>query len=207
MLHFGGDIDRAALDALAARLRGALELARDRGALDMDADAHAVWPALYGELSADEDGLLGAVTGRAEAQVRRLAVLYALLDSTDVVGIDHLRAAVAVWGYSRRRRRTSSVARRATLSPTSSRRNSRSPGPEGLSRSEIRDLIGGRTSAERIDTALARLEARGIARCEREPSGPAGGPPRCSSRSSPAGLSGAAASSPKPTSAPSCAPS
>ena len=42
-------------------------------------------------------GLLGAVTGRAEAQVARLSSIYALLDKSDVVKLEHIEAALAVW--------------------------------------------------------------------------------------------------------------
>lgn len=177
VLPFGGDIDQDALDALAARLRGALELARDRKTLDMDASARAAWPALYDDLSAGEDGLLGAVTGRAEAQVRRLAVLYALLDSAAIVGIDHLRAAVAVWDYCHAS--AAHVFGAASGDPIADhlRGALEDAAGDGLSRSQIRDMLGGRVPAERIATALGRLEARGIARCDRQPSGQAGGRP------------------------------
>jgi hypothetical protein len=176
-LPFGGDIDEAALSALATRVRDALELARKRTALDMDADASAAWPVLYSDLSAGRDGLLGAVTGRAEAQVRRLAVLYALLDSAAIVGLDHLHAAVAVWDYCHRS--AAHVFGAATGDPLADRLRTaiEDAGADGLSRTEIRGQLGNRTPAEHIDTALSLLAARGIARCESQPSGDAGGRP------------------------------
>src|SRR5262249_1279204 len=42
----------------------------------------------------------GKILSRAEAQVMRLACIYALLDCSEVVRIDHLEAAVALWEYS-----------------------------------------------------------------------------------------------------------
>ena len=53
--------------------------------------AWGIWEAVYPKLSADRPGLLGAILGRAEAQVLRLALIYALLDRLGV----HRRAAPA----------------------------------------------------------------------------------------------------------------
>ena len=45
-------------------------------------------------------GLLGAATNRAEAQVLRLSVPYALLDRSARHPPEHLLAALAVWRYA-----------------------------------------------------------------------------------------------------------
>ena len=47
-------------------------------------------------------GLNGALTTRAEAQVTRLSLLYALLDEARAIGEQHPRAALARWNYSAR---------------------------------------------------------------------------------------------------------
>ena len=39
------------------------------------------------------------ITARAEAQLLRLSVLYAVLDGTNVVDVEHLDAAWALWSY------------------------------------------------------------------------------------------------------------
>jgi hypothetical protein len=44
-------------------------------------------------------GLLGAITGRAEAQTVRLALLYALLDQAPTIAQIHLEAALALWTF------------------------------------------------------------------------------------------------------------
>jgi hypothetical protein len=61
--------------------------------------AAKAWEAVYPELSADRPGLLGAVVARAEAQVIRLALIYALLDCTHQIDLAHLEAAMAIWAY------------------------------------------------------------------------------------------------------------
>jgi uncharacterized protein DUF3987 len=64
-----------------------------------DQKATKVWHAIYEELSAGRPGLVGKILSRAEAQVMRLACLYALLDSSEQVKAEHLGAAVAIWEY------------------------------------------------------------------------------------------------------------
>jgi len=50
---------------------------------------------VYAELTQDHPGVLGAVTSRAEAHARRLALTYAQLDGADRIEIVHLEAALA----------------------------------------------------------------------------------------------------------------
>ena len=44
--------------------------------------------------------MFGAITSRAEAQVMRMACIYALLDQSVLIRKPHLEAALAVWGYA-----------------------------------------------------------------------------------------------------------
>lgn len=61
------------------------------------------WEELYASLSGRRrSGLLGAITARAEAQIARLSLLYALLDRAADVDVEHLRAAEALWSYAER---------------------------------------------------------------------------------------------------------
>lgn len=61
------------------------------------------WEALYSASAARQrPGLLGALLARAEAQIIRIALLYALLDRSTEVGAQHLAAAEALWEYAER---------------------------------------------------------------------------------------------------------
>jgi hypothetical protein len=64
-----------------------------------DPEARAAWHAVYPTLSEERPGLVGTLLARAEAQVLRLSMLYALLDGTDTIRPEHLNAALAVWEY------------------------------------------------------------------------------------------------------------
>jgi hypothetical protein len=62
-----------------------------------DDDARDLWAIAYPRLTADRGGMYGAITGRAEAQVMRLAMIYAVLDRSRKITADHLRAGLEVW--------------------------------------------------------------------------------------------------------------
>ncbi|MCA2962749.1 MAG: DUF3987 domain-containing protein [Acidobacteriaceae bacterium] len=97
-LPFGGE--RLDYEPIHSRLRTVIATARDIDEVGLDADAREIWQANYDELSNGEEGLLGMVAARAEAHVRRLACLYALLDESAVVTKAHLLAALACWKYA-----------------------------------------------------------------------------------------------------------
>src|SRR5262249_53469023 len=87
----GGILDTDAMTRLQTQLAEVLAFARDgRPSLEepvrmrRDDEAREIWREVYGTLSAERDGLAGALLGRAEAHVLRLSVLYALLDRSEV---------------------------------------------------------------------------------------------------------------------------
>jgi hypothetical protein len=88
------------LGTLAEKLKHAVALAAAVGEVARDAEADVVWAATYPGLSEGQPGLTGAILARAEAQVMRMALCYALLAGSDVIRVAHLHAALAVWDYS-----------------------------------------------------------------------------------------------------------
>src|SRR5262249_44484763 len=99
LLAHGGNLDEAKLKELGQRTKRAVEASRKLVRVTMTEAAAKAWEAAYPELSAGRPGLLGAVVARAEAQVIRLALLYALVDCTHQIDVVHLEAAMAVWAY------------------------------------------------------------------------------------------------------------
>jgi hypothetical protein len=101
-LPFGGrpPLDLAA--PLLPALSDAVAFARGVGLVRRDEATDWLWWGAYPGLSTRPAGLRGAVTGRAEAQVMRLALVYALLERSPVIGEGHLRAALALWGFCER---------------------------------------------------------------------------------------------------------
>jgi hypothetical protein len=95
----GGSLQAHELGPILDGFRGAAEHGRSAGRIGFDAAARDAWGCQYSDLSRGRPGLLGSMTTRAEAQVRRIACLYPLADRATVVSFDHLTAAFAVWDY------------------------------------------------------------------------------------------------------------
>jgi hypothetical protein len=158
----GGHLAEAALKPLVERLKGAAELARGQGVLRRDRDARDAWATVYPILSEGKPGLLGAVTSRAEAQVVRLSLIYALLDLSTEIRIEHLQAALAVWEYCEASARF--IFGASLGDPVADTLlNWLLDSPEGLTRTEIRDLFGRNKNASEIDAALTMLQENGLA--------------------------------------------
>jgi len=96
----GGNLTDEALTPLCNRLADRIAFAREVGEVRRDEAARAIWRKVYPSLSEGKAGLMGATTSRGEAQVMRLAVLYALLDRSPVIEPAHLQAALAVWEHA-----------------------------------------------------------------------------------------------------------
>ena len=169
-LPFGGNLHDADFDRLIAALRPVLAKGADSQELDFNPAASGAWIKAYSALSAGRPGLLGAVLGRSEAQVLRLACLYAALDDSALVEMPHLGAALAVWEYSERSAelifgdRLGDPDADAILSAL---RGS----PNGLTRTDISKLFGRNLSADRIDRALSVLASGNLANMIREQTG------------------------------------
>lgn len=95
----GGNIAQVDFSPLLRRLTEAVRFARGVGEMKRDEGTRAYWAEIYPTLSEGKPGLLGAITNRAEAQVTRLSIIYALLDCSQVIRLEHLGAALALWEY------------------------------------------------------------------------------------------------------------
>jgi hypothetical protein len=159
----GGSLTDAELDALAERLRPAIAFGRSAGLLQRDKAAKQLWATIYPELSEGGKGMLGAVTSRAEAQVLRLSMLYALLDCSSEIRVPHLAAAIAVWDYCYS---SAELIFGDTLGdPVADMilTELRKVGDSGLTRSQISQLFGRHKDAADINRALNILTRKALA--------------------------------------------
>jgi hypothetical protein len=97
ILPLGGE--RLDYTGIQERMKSAIAFAQTTKEVPFDDDARERWIAVYPDLSTSGGGLFGNVTARAEAQVRRLACLYALLDESPKVQDKHLLAGLQAWKY------------------------------------------------------------------------------------------------------------
>ncbi len=166
ILPEGGKLHTENLQPLIRRLRMALDFARKQGEMAWDGEARAEWHRIYPELSEGRPGLLGAMVARAEAQVVRLAVIYACLDCSPAMRLPHLRAALAVWNYCERSARFVFGASLGDPVADAILQALRSA-PDGLTRTALRDLFGRHKEAAQINRALTALVENGLAYRER----------------------------------------
>jgi hypothetical protein len=168
LLPFGGP----SMDAgnIPDRIREATDFGRRRGnkRMDFDADARVLWESVYQKLSDGHPGLFGAITARAEAHVIRIALIYALLDQSDTISADHLRAALAVWDYCAA---SAKYVWGETLGdPTADEilRVLRSAPDTGVTRSDLSNHFSRKKTAEELDRAFGVLMERGLIRFSAE---------------------------------------
>ena len=81
------------------KLKDALAFADKGGFMHYSPEAREIWKSFYMR-QVPRMGLLGALIGRREPYIARLAMIYALLDCTATIGVEHLLAAAALWDYA-----------------------------------------------------------------------------------------------------------
>lgn len=162
LLPEGGNLEAAKLNPLIERLHQAVKFARQVEDMQRDDQARELWFEIYEELSEGKPGLFGAVISRAEAQVMRLACIYALLDCSALIRKEHLIAALALWRYCEDSARfifgdslgdpiADEILR--ALQQTAN----------GMTRTDLRDLFNKHRSGGQISRALATLSEQGLA--------------------------------------------
>ena len=153
----GGGI--SVLDRFVDRLRATLERAKAIGTMTRSPDAERLWSDVYASLKHASV----RATERGRPQVLRLAMLYALLDSSPTIDTQHLRAALAVWRYCDASARlifgnADTSAKPETLDDKLLRIVSRQP---GVKRRDLQRSLSHRITADAFGAALQRLIASG----------------------------------------------
>ena len=163
LLPEGGQPDPATIASASGTLTDAARFAGWAQQVRMDDQARATWWRAYPRLSATRPGLWGAATARAEAHVVRLALLYALLDNKARITATHLQSALALWDYAARS--ALYLFGDSLGDPMADEiRRALAEHPEGLTRSELRDLFSRNRTRAEIGRALDLLAGAGLAR-------------------------------------------
>jgi hypothetical protein len=158
VLPEGGRPDTRAIAELTGLVADALKHAQLAGELRRDAEARAIWHAVYGRLTDDRPGLLGAMTARAAPIVMRIATIYALLDKATEIKADHLNAALSVWDYCQMSAATIFGDRMGDTTADTILAALKKAGEDGMSRTDISNLFTRNIPAPEIERALASLQ-------------------------------------------------
>jgi hypothetical protein len=168
LLPEGGNLTESNLAPLASRLENAIQFASEVRELKRNDEARDIWHAVYPALSAGHPGLVGGLLGRAEAQVMRVACIYAGLDRSPVITADHLNAALAVWEYCESGVRYVFGDRTGDAVADRILKELKAISPRGLSRTEISERLHNHQKAKDISSSLGMLEESGLAHQRRE---------------------------------------
>ena len=140
-----------------AKLYSAITAARDRGRMERDKAARDLWARMYADLSQEPPGKLGEILSRGEAQVMRLALLFALLDQSPIITCPHLEAALALWRYCEAS--AAYIFADNLLSPKAAKiLEALKGGP--MTMSQVHELFGRNATKAEIENALAELSTR-----------------------------------------------
>jgi len=144
-----------------------LKFAHSAGLMTLDDSAYELWDGIYPSLAKERGGLFGAVVGRSEAQVQRLAMVYALLDHEAVIGIKHLEAALAFWKYCEasaafifKGRQADPVQEKILAALKAS--------PHPVTATELHRALGNSYSQDQMKKALGSLASSGLVIHEKE---------------------------------------
>lgn len=141
---------------LSNRIFSGLESAQRTAEMHFNQAARIRWEDIYPELSHARPGIVGNLVARSEAHTRRLATIYALLDSSGgIIDVCHLDAALAVWRYCEAS--VTHIFGDATGDKVADRILDALRGEGALSREAIVNVLQRNVPAVRIDAALELL--------------------------------------------------
>jgi hypothetical protein len=156
LLPEGGDPDPLKHTGLDRRLATTLTTAQRAGQLRLSTRARHLWLDAYQRLAQPQPGIAGAIAARAEAHTIRLALLYALLDNTRQIQPAHLTAALALWDYAQRS--AAWALERTAADPLAHQIHAAlKHAADGLTRTQLRDLLHRNPTTQQLDQALAAL--------------------------------------------------
>ncbi len=163
----GGNLHNIDLSGLIDRLKQAVEFGSRTRELKRDEESRQLWREVYPELSEGKQGLAGAMTARSEAQVMRIACIYALLDCSDIIRFEHLAAGLAVWDYCEASARYIFGDNIGDPVADNIIELLEQAGAGGATRTEISEHFGRNRSMHEIERALQTLSDQGMAECEK----------------------------------------
>jgi hypothetical protein len=149
-------------DDLFRRFCDAHRFAVGVGEMKRDEQAVEAWRAVYPDLTRERFGLFGALTSRAEAQTLRLSMIYALMDKSPVIRLEHLLAGLALWQYCEASVKwlfTDALGDKVADRIIAALRATEN----GLTLSDIHALFQRHETGSRIRAALRLLEEAGLA--------------------------------------------
>jgi hypothetical protein len=137
-----------------------VNFARQVGEIRRDSESEIVWASVYPELFEGKPELMGGIISRAESQVMRLSCLYALLDKSELIRVQHLKAALALWDYSEKS--SKAIFGELTGDPAVDKAREALKANGTLSMTELHGLFGRNAPKAEIDRVVTALLSQGV---------------------------------------------
>jgi hypothetical protein len=157
----------------ALQMDAAVTFARSTGEVTRSAAFREAWAELYYtlELAPSVDSVYDMMIARGAPQVLRLALVYALLDGSAMLKVEHLKAADALWSYCEQT--VAYVFGHSFGQPRLDRVWSKlqEAGERGISRKELHLLLTNNATEQDINEILAHFTGTGLAVVQRFPTG------------------------------------
>ena len=99
-LPFAQPIDADVKVYLANQIKLSLDKAKQIGVIEFSSEASKYWEIFYRNISDNDETIVGALTARQAAQVRRLAMIISLFNSKSEIDLDSLKFAESIYEYS-----------------------------------------------------------------------------------------------------------
>jgi hypothetical protein len=142
------------------------------GLMQRSPEAEELRADLYRQIDEGPDGgLYGAITARADAQVLRLSVTYALTNGSPVIELPHLEAAWALWRYATASCRLIFGDSTGNLRADKLLSAIRSRGSAGLDREGQHKVLTNNVTAEELNVLRKLLVRQGHIRLESRETG------------------------------------
>lgn len=168
LLPFGSEVPAVELGRLQDKLADAINFSQQKGLMNFSINASKLWAKVYERLETSRFGYLGKVTQRASPYVLRLSCIYALLDKSNLIEIEHLEAALSIWQYAENSARFIFGEKLDNLNADKILSALQASNENGLSRTDIRDLFDRNLSKNEMDMALQYLFDAKLARFEKK---------------------------------------
>lgn len=100
MLPNGNPIELEKLNYLRNQIKISYEFAIKQKEMKFTEEAQLYWNNLYVNSSSESYGIFSDLTGREAAQIKRIAMIYSLMNLENEISIGALKASEAVWKYN-----------------------------------------------------------------------------------------------------------